>query len=528
MALVTVKRALLSVSDKTDLVPFARSLAELGIELVSTGGTARVLEEAGIPVTPIQDVTGFPEMLDGRVKTLHPRVHGALLGRPDLAEHVAAMEEHGIVPMQLICINLYPFEQTIRREGVTRDEAIEQIDIGGPAMIRSAAKNHAFTCTVTAPGQYDRVIDELRKQDAATSMELRSELASQAFARTAAYDTAISAWMDEHRDEPFPPVLQVSGRRIRSLRYGENPHQRAALYVTDDNGPVQLANAGMRNGKPLSYNNLNDAAAALRLVNDLSLVFPDRTAASVLKHTNACGAAIADDPIEAFLQAWEGDPRAGFGGIVSLSSPVSASLAGTIADGERFLEVIIAPGYEDEAVELLSNRWKNVRLLEVPGIDSIQPSGTSMRSIPGGLLVQEQDVALADPSKWQRAAGPEPTAELLEDAKLLWITCKHLSSNAIAIGGEGRLVGAGTGQVDRVGACRLAIERAGDALASLARRVAASDAFFPFADGPQLLADAGIECIVQPGGSKRDEETINLCQERGITLLLTGTRHFRH
>ena len=528
MGHVSIKRALLSVSDKTDLVPFARALVERGIELISTGGTARVLEEAGIPVTPIQDVTGFPEMMDGRVKTLHPRVHGALLGRPDRPEHVASMTEHDIHPIQLVCINLYPFEQTIRRSGVTDAEAIEQIDIGGPSMLRSAAKNHDFVTTVTHPQQYDRVVNELQQHDGATSIELRHDLAAQTFARTASYDTAISAWMAQRGNEEFPPVFQLTGRLERTLRYGENPHQRAALYGTDAGDSMQLATAPMRNGKPLSFNNLNDAAAALNLINDLALAFSEHCAAVVLKHTNACGAAIAATPAEAFEQAWAGDPRAGFGGVVATSTPIDDDVAVSIVDGQKFLEVIIAPSFSDGAVEQLSRRWPNVRLLEVPGIGSVTPSAPTAKSIPGGLLVQDPDDGLASPARWTHAAGPKPNQQVLDDAGLMWMVCKHLSSNAIAVGSQGMLCGAGTGQVDRVGACQLAIERSGDLLNDRPHIVAASDAFFPFDDGPALLADAGVTCIVQPGGSKRDEDTQRLCEERGITLLLTGVRHFRH
>lgn len=528
MSLVHVKRALLSVSDKTDLIPFARALSELGVELISTGGTAKALEAAGISVTPIQEVTGFPEMMDGRVKTLHPRVHGALLGRPDVPDHVESMDEHGIEPIQLVCINLYPFEQTIRRPDVTREEAIEQIDIGGPSMLRSAAKNHIFVATVTTPAQYDQVVTELQRNDGATSQALRQDLAAEAFARTASYDTAISTWMTSHSDAAFPPVLQLIGRQERILRYGENPHQRAALYRIDTDDALQLATAQMRNGKPLSYNNLNDAAAALLLVSDLALIFPDRCTAAVIKHTNACGAAHGATPVEAFERAWAGDPRAAFGGIVASASAIDDTLATVIADGQKFLEVIIAPSFTDEAVKILADRWTNVRLLEVSGIGDVASQAPVARTIPGGLLVQEPDAGLPDPSRWTHAAGPAPDDALLDDARLLWVACKHLSSNAIAVGGDGMLCGAGTGQVDRVGACTLAIERAGDLLKDRTRVVAASDAFFPFDDGPTILADAGVTCIVQPGGSKRDEDTIQLCNDRGITLMMTGIRHFRH
>ncbi|MCH2148433.1 MAG: bifunctional phosphoribosylaminoimidazolecarboxamide formyltransferase/IMP cyclohydrolase [Phycisphaerales bacterium] len=528
MSLVHVKRALLSVSDKTDLIPFARALSELGVELISTGGTAKALEAAGISVTPIHEITGFPEMMDGRVKTLHPRVHGALLGRPDLTEHAEAMDAHDIKPIQLVCINLYPFEQTIRRAEVTSAEAIEQIDIGGPSMLRSAAKNHDFVATVTTPAQYDQVVTELQQNDGATSQSLRRDLAAEAFARTASYDTAISTWMTSRSDSTFPPVLQLIGRQERVLRYGENPHQRAALYRIDSDDAIQLATAPMRNGKPLSYNNLNDAAAALLLVSDLAIVFPDRCTAAVIKHTNACGAAHGATPVEAFERAWAGDPRAAFGGIVASSSAIDATLATAITEGQKFLEVIIAPSFTDEAVAMLAERWANVRLLEVPGIGDVTPQSLMARTIPGGLLVQEPDAGLPDPARWTHAAGPAPDDALLDDARLLWVACKHLSSNAIAVGGDGMLCGAGTGQVDRVGACTLAIQRAGDLLNDRTRIIAASDAFFPFDDGPTILADAGVTCIVQPGGSKRDEDTVQLCNDRGITLLMTGVRHFRH
>lgn len=526
--LVRVRRALISVSDKTDLIPFARGLRDLGVAIVSTGGTARALAEAEIETIPVERLTGFPEMMDGRVKTLHPLVHGGLLARRDVAEHVAAMERHGIEAIDLVCINLYPFEQTIAREGTTPEEAIEKIDIGGPAMIRSAAKNHDFVAVVTAPGQYDRVIAQLKAQEGATTRAFRRDLAAAAFSRTAAYDTAIAAWMAARREEAFPALLRLTYAHSRDLRYGENPHQRAALYVNPASGEPSIVTAEVLRGKPLSYNNINDAAAALRCVQDLADLRPDHAAAVIVKHATPCGLAIAGDPAEAFAGAHAGDPVAAYGGILALSRRVDTATAERIGALGSFLEVVVAPGWDEAAVERLAARWPNARLLSVAGLAHTGHRKIDYRSIPGGLLAQERDMRIAEPDRWTIAVGPEPDAALRDDAVLAWVAAKHLASNAIAIAAGGRLIGAGSGQVDRVGACRIAVEKARSVLAEGAPAVAASDAFFPFDDGPRVLLDAGVRCLVHPGGSKRDEETFALCRERGAACLVTGVRHFRH
>ena len=528
--LVPVRRALLSVSDKTDLVPFARALADQGIEIVSTGGTHRALVEAGLHPIAIDDLTGFPEMMDGRVKTLHPAVHGGILARRDLDSHVAAMAEHGIEGIDLVCVNLYPFERTIRREETTMDEAIEQIDIGGPSMVRSAAKNHDFVTIVTSPGQYDRLVSELTTHEGATSIELRRKFAAAAFARTAEYDATIAAWMGNQTESSFPSVLRLNYIGQRELRYGENPHQLAAVYRDPDfKGPSVVA-ADLVSGKPLSYNNLLDAAAALELVQDLHDADPDRAAAAVVKHTNPCGAGVADDLAEAFRLAHAGDPLAAFGGIVALDRLVGPDAAAAIIEDCRFLEVVLAPAFDPEASRLLAERWPNCRLLAVGPLDDLGRSGRGVRSVPGGLLAQERDTHPFSPGDLRHAAGPAANDELRMATGLAWTVVKHLKSNAVCIASGHRLLGAGAGQMDRVAACRIAVEKAGD-LSEVVKNgpvIAASDAFFPFDDGPALLADAGVTCLIHPGGSKRDEDTFALCEARGITCLLTGVRHFRH
>ena len=524
-----IRRALISVSDKSDLIPFAKSLAEMGIEIISTGGTARVLTEAGIEVIPIDRVTGFPEMMDGRVKTLHPKIHGGLLARRDQESHVRDMADHDITPIDLVCINLYPFEQTILREGVTRAEAIEQIDIGGPSMLRSAAKNHEAVTVITSVNQYDRVIGEMRDNEGSTSLSLRQELAAAAFMRTAEYDTTISAWMGSRRKEDFPAMLRLSYAHQGSLRYGENPHQLAAVYANPASAEPSVVKADVLHGKALSYNNLNDGAAALMLVQDLYLSEFGPFAAAIIKHANPCGAAIGETLATAFDRAYEGDPLAAYGGVLALSGQVDEATAARICEGKKFLEVIIAPGYDDTALKLLSDRWKNVRLLAVGALGHSPGSRMDYKSVPGGMLLQERDLKPARVSQWKHAAGPAPTEQLIRESGFIWTLAKHLKSNAIAIGTGNQMLGAGMGQVDRINACNLAIERAGKKIeASPTPVIAASDAFFPFSDGPQLLIDAGVKCIVHPGGSKRDQDTFDICDKHGVTCLLTGTRHFRH
>jgi phosphoribosylaminoimidazolecarboxamide formyltransferase/IMP cyclohydrolase len=530
MSGVVKRRALLSVSDKRDLIPFARALEALGFELVSTGGTAKALADAGLRVTPIDQVTGFPEMLDGRVKTLHPKVHGGLLGRVSLPEHVQAMRAHGIVPIELLCVNLYPFAATIAKPGASFEACIEQIDIGGPAMIRSAAKNHESVAVVTDPGQYDRVIEALRRGEGRIDGTLRRELAAEAFAHTARYDATIAAWM-QGPGEFFPETLELRFTRVSSLRYGENPHQRAAVYRDAGTAEPGVVDARVVEGKPLSYNNILDAGAALELVTDLRALPGAVAAACVIKHTNPCGAAIGADVAEAFDRAYAGDPLAAYGGIVAIAGRVDAAIADRIAKPDRFLEVVVADAFDDAAIATLANRWKNVRLIATGARSTAAAKAHRLlRSVPGGLLVQEADDVPVDGATFQHSAGPEPTAAMRADAAFLAVVSKHLKSNAVCIGGGGSLWGAGAGQMDRVAACRHAVDKASARLKAAGKivPVAASDAFFPFDDGPRTLIDAGVGCLVHPGGSKRDADTETLCRERSATLLISGVRHFRH
>jgi phosphoribosylaminoimidazolecarboxamide formyltransferase / IMP cyclohydrolase len=528
--LVPIRRALISVSDKNDLIPFARGLVERGIEIISTGGTHRALTKAGLSPIAVETLTGFPEMMDGRVKTLHPTIHGGILARRDMASHVAAMAKHDIQPIDIVCVNLYPFEQTIRQDEVTTDEAIEQIDIGGPSMVRSAAKNHDFVTVVTDPSQYDRVIGELDSNDGCTTFELRRDLATAAFARTAEYDATIAAWMSGTTSARFPSVLRLSFVGQQQLRYGENPHQDGAVYRDPDFQGPSVTSAKMISGKALSYNNLLDAASALEIVQDLHDIDSGRCASAVIKHTNPCGAGVSDTLSGAFDLAYAGDPLAAYGGIVALSGPVDRATAESIVAGGRFLEVVLAPSFDDDAAALLAERWKNCRLLAIGALDDRGQEGLSLRSIPGGLLAQERDTHPFSASDLRHAAGPAADDDLRQAAGLAWAVVKMLKSNAICIATPERLLGAGAGQMDRVAACRLAVAKAGDLSEARTRGpvIAASDAFFPFPDGPQILIDAGVNCLIHPGGSKRDDETFALCEEHGITCLLTGIRHFRH
>jgi len=523
--LVPLRRALLSVSDKSGLIELARALHARGVTLISTGGTAKAIADAGIPVTGIEDVTGFPEMLDGRVKTLHPLVHGGLLGRRDLASHTEAMAAHGIEPIDLVCVNLYPFEATVANAGVTEAEAIEQIDIGGPSMIRSGAKNHAAVAVVTDASQYAELISDLEANDGKTTLALRRRLAVEAFRRTAAYDAAISTHLGGV-DDLTPAKLTLAFERVEELRYGENPHQRAAVYRTPNAPAGTLVNARQLHGKALSFNNMNDASAALELARSMRTT-SGRVCAVVVKHTNPCGAAAAGDARTAVEMAIAGDPMAAFGGILALTAPVDRAAAERIAAEGTFFEVVIAPSFNADAAEILMTRWKMVRLLEVG--EATPDIRAEHKFIPGGLLVQERDLTVPDPATWTHTAGAKPTDETLRAGAILECVCRALSSNAVLIGGVDagsvRLFGAGAGQMDRVASCLGAVRKAGE-LAKGA--IAASDAFFPFPDGPQILIDAGVTTIIHPGGSKRDDETVALCNTHGVTCLMTGVRHFRH
>lgn len=525
--LVQIRRAILSVSDKAGLVELARTLVDHGVEIISTGGTAKALADAGIPVTHVEAVTGFPEMLDGRVKTLHPAIHGGILARRDDPSHMDALNQHGIGQIDLVCINLYPFEATVAREGVSDAEAIEQIDIGGPSMIRSAAKNHQDVAVVTSPTQYADLIEELRSQGGATSRAFRERLAADAFARTATYDAAIASYLSAGEGH-LPRILGVVGERCSDLRYGENPHQAGAVYRTPGWKGPSVVSARQQHGKQLSYNNVADAAAALRLVADCSRLESDARAACVVKHMNPCGCAVASSAAEAINAALDGDRLAAFGGIIAVSSPLDAAGAAILCAEGVFIEVLIAPAVDADALAMLRQRWQNLRVLEVGSLHGAV-GGVEFRSIPGGVLAQTSDTQRPDPSRWTLAAGPKPSDGQLRAAAVMECVVRALSSNAVAIGGQDggavRLFGAGAGQMDRLAACRIAVEKAGD----MARgAVAASDAFFPFADGPRVLIDAGVALIVHPGGSKRDAETFALCEDRGVTCMVTGVRHFRH
>ncbi|MBC7773410.1 MAG: bifunctional phosphoribosylaminoimidazolecarboxamide formyltransferase/IMP cyclohydrolase [Pyrinomonadaceae bacterium] len=563
---VKIRRALLSVSDKTDLIPFARSLEALGVQIVSTGGTARSLAEAGIRVMPIEQVTGFPEIMDGRVKTLHPSVHGAILARRDNAEHVAAMNTHGIEAIDLVCINLYPFEKTVSQPGVSLEDAIENIDVGGPAMMRAAAKNFHWVTICSSPKRYDQIVNELTASDGCTSLELRAELAAAAFGHTAEYDAAIASFLSRRSPQAFPQVLRLSYTRVDELRYGENPHQSAALYRDPASTGPTIVNSQQLHGKQLSFNNINDAAAALEVVKALrglvsaninsictatfgqgaggnesgsrhSLLLPDHVGACVVKHTNPCGAAVAPSVVAAIDAAIAGDPQAAYGGILAVNSDIDAAAARRIAVDETFFEVVIAPGYSDEALDILRKRWAHVRLLAVGSRASSRARKLDYRSVPGGMLVQDRDSRQSTPEQWEHRAGPAPSPTQAAAAAFLETACKYVASNSIVIGGAVtvsssehssppiRLFGIGSGQVDRVTACRNAVAKAGDLCAGA---IAVGDAFFPFSDGPRVLAEAGVKVIVHPGGSKRDQDTFDLCNEMGITCLTTGVRHFRH
>jgi phosphoribosylaminoimidazolecarboxamide formyltransferase/IMP cyclohydrolase len=521
--LVPVRRALISVSDKTGLAEFAAALVgEFKVELISTGGSARFLRDAGLKVTDVSEITGVAEMMDGRVKTLHPKIHGGLLALRDDPQHVKAMKANGIEPIDLLCVNLYPFQETVAKPGATVEEAIENIDIGGPAMIRSAAKNYRFVLVVTSPQRYDKVLGDLQKHGGSSCGAHRLKQAQHAFAQTADYDAAIAEYLQgtvAPTDMPEHIVLGLSRRQ--TLRYGENPHQKAALYVDDrKSSEASVARARQLHGKELSYINLLDADAALGAVKEFA-----EPAGCIVKHATPCGCAVAENPADAFRRAFEGDPLAAFGGIVALNRPVDRAVALAITSIDKLLEVIVAPSFADDAMALLKDRWKNVRLLQVGPLGEFDPSDLHMHKIAGGFLLQDRDLAGVNESTWKTVSRRAPTAGEMADLKFAWLACKHVKSNAIVVCKNRMLLGAGAGQMDRPSAAKLAIEKAGKRTAGA---VAASDAFFPFPDAPRLLLDAGITAIVHPGGSLKDQETINLIDERGGALVATGQRHFKH
>ncbi|MCK5892289.1 bifunctional phosphoribosylaminoimidazolecarboxamide formyltransferase/IMP cyclohydrolase [Aeromicrobium sp.] len=521
-----IKRALVSVYDKTGLDDLARALHAAGVSLVSTGSTAKTIEAAGVPVTPVEELTGFPECLDGRVKTLHPRVHAGILADSRLDSHVAQLAELGVEPFDLVVVNLYPFRETVA-SGATPDECVEQIDIGGPSMVRAAAKNHPTVAIVTSPDAYGDVRDALAS--GGFTFAQRRHLAAQAFAHTAAYDAAVASWFAASYDtaeDGWPAFVGEAWDKAAVLRYGENPHQRAALYT--EPGAGGLAGASQLHGKEMSYNNYVDTDAAIRAAFD-----HDRPAVAIIKHANPCGIAVGDDIAQAHARAHACDPVSAFGGVIAANRPVSVAMAQQVA--EVFTEVIVAPAYEDGAVEVLQGK-KNIRILQADDLG--QGPATELRQISGGVLVQTRDRVDAvvesggdvtggdDPSTWTLAAGEPADAATLADLAFAWTSVRAVKSNAILLAKDGASVGIGMGQVNRVDSCRLAVERAGDERVQGA--VAASDAFFPFADGPGILIDAGVRAIVQPGGSVRDDETIEAAKAAGVTMYLTGTRHFFH
>ena len=518
--LVPIRRALISVSDKTGLAEFARVLHdEFKVELISTGGTAKFLRELGLPVTDVSTVTGFPEMMDGRVKTLHPKIHGAILAQRDNPQHVAAMRQHGIQPIDLVCINLYPFEQTVRKPGVSFEEAINNIDIGGPSMIRSAAKNHRWVLVVTSPERYEKALGDLREHDGSCCGKHRLKQAQRAFAHTAEYDSVIANYLASAGGiDSGNMVLNL--HKALDLRYGENPHQKATLLVGKKPDEASVAFAKQLHGKELSYINLLDADGALACVKEF-----DRPAACIVKHTTPCGCAVADDLPTAFRRAFEGDPLAAFGGIVALNRSIDMATAQAITSIDKLLEVIVAPDFQPDALKLLRERWKNVRLLEVGPIGHFDPAELHMHKIVGGLLVQQRNLLGVDDANWKIASKRQPTPSEMADLKFAWLVCKHVKSNAIVVAKDGMLMGAGAGQMDRPSAARLTIAKAADRVKGC---VGASDAFFPFPDAPKLLLEAGVTAIIHPGGSLRDQETLDVVNQAGAAMVVTGQRHFKH
>ena len=548
------RRALVSTSDKTGLGPFVGGLVELEFEILSTGGTRRFLENQGIKVIEVSSYTGFPEIMAGRVKTLHPKIHGAILGRPDLSEDIEAMEIHGILPFELVVCNLYPFDQTVARKGVTAEEVIEQIDVGGPSMVRAAAKNHAYTGIVTDPSQYRLVLNALR--DGRLSDPIRRSLAAEAFELTATYDRAISDYMasqeaqrskhddlassslqnktapeqiargssvtDKHADR-FPNSLSLRFQRLSELRYGENPHQNAAFYSETAASIASLASAEQLHGKELSYNNLLDLDSALSIVREF-----DQPAAVVIKHNNPCGCAWGSSLAVAFAKAYAGDPLSAFGSVLGFNRPIDLATAEQMCEPQRFIEAVIAPGFDEDAIEALMTRpkWKkNVRLMRCPISNDGLPRGLDYRRVTGGLLVQDRDEQPDPQHEWQIVSERTASDAEKSDLTFAWKVCKHVRSNTIVFAKDGAIVGVGAGQMSRLDAAFMAAHKAG---ARSHGAVVASDAFFPFRDGIDQVAQAGITAVIQPGGSRNDEEVITACREHHLAMIFTGRRHFKH
>lgn len=518
---VTVRRALISVSDKTGVVEFAKGLSDLGVDLVSTGGTAKALREAGLEVRSITDLTDFPEIMDGRVKTLHPKLHTSLLARRDDPAHVAAAQEHEVEWVDLVCVNLYPFEEVTANPDVTDSDAIENIDIGGPTMIRASAKNHAFVATVVDPGSYEAVLEELKTSGNRLSLSTRRELAGKAFVRTATYDTAIAAWFaapgaPEQGEEGHPGRVVRAFEKRQDLSYGENPHQIASYYAEAGVRVDLLTRFEQLAGKDLSYNNLLDLDAARRIVDDF-----DEPACVIIKHNNPCGVAVGPDALSAYRKAFACDPLSAFGGVIAFNREVDGPVATALM--EQFVEVLAAPGYSTEALEIMAAK-PNIRILNDHDAGGAH-TAPEIREVLGGVLIQDRDTGQKGREGMEVVSKRQPTEEEWEDMLFAWTVARHVKSNAIVFAKGGATLAVGAGQMSRVDSARIAVSKAQESLEGSA---VASDAFFPFADGPKEAIDAGASCVIQPGGSIRDDEVIAACDEAGVVLVMTGRRHFRH
>jgi phosphoribosylaminoimidazolecarboxamide formyltransferase/IMP cyclohydrolase len=524
-----IKQALISVSDKTGVLEFARTLSGMGVNILSTGGTAKLLADNGIKVTEVADYTGFPEMLDGRVKTLHPKVHGGILARRDLPEHVSALEKHGIPTIDMVVVNLYPFQQTVAKEQCSLEDAIENIDIGGPTMLRSAAKNHKDVVVVCDPADYSRVLDEMKANNGEVGYDTKFALAKKVFAHTAQYDGAITNYLTALGEDKqhatrsaYPQTLNLHFEKVQEMRYGENPHQSAAFYR--DLVPLAgaLANYTQLQGKELSYNNIADADAAWECVKTFDA--SDNSAACVIiKHANPCGVAIGIDPLDAYSKALKTDPTSAFGGIIAFNRELDGKAAEAIA--KQFVEVLIAPAFSAEAKQVFAAK-QNVRLLEIPLAKAV--NAYDFKRVGGGLLLQSPDAKNVMPEELKVVTTKQPTPQQMQDLMFAWRVAKFVKSNAIVFCGNGMTLGVGAGQMSRVDSARIASIKAQNAGLSLAGSAVASDAFFPFRDGLDVVVDAGATCVIHPGGSMRDQEVIDAANERGVVMLFTGTRHFRH
>jgi len=516
-----ITRALISVSDKTGIVEFSKELARSKVEILSTGGTAKLLRDAGLEVMDVSQFTGFPEMLDGRVKTLHPKVHGGLLGMRSNPAHVAKMKEYGIEPIDMVVVNLYPFEATVEKEGCTMEEAIENIDIGGPTMLRSAAKNYPDVTVIVDHADYRRVLAEMAENNGAVGVKTNFNLAVKVFQHTAAYDGAISNYLGARlgeKIEEYPATFTLQVKKVQDLRYGENPHQSAAFYLEKSVREPSVANSVQLQGKELSFNNIIDLDGAIETVKE----FHDQAAAVIIKHTNPCGVALAGTPLDAYLMARECDPVSAFGGIVGFNRIVDGAAAKELSS--TFLEAVVAPGYTEEALEIFKAK-KNVRVMQVPILTGCEQEGYDLKKVVGGLLIQGRDLGIVRAANCRVVTARKPSANELAALDFAWKVCKHVKSNAIVFTNRVQTVGIGAGQMSRVDSSRIAVQKA---QLPTKGTVLASDAFFPFRDGVDAAAEAGVTAIIQPGGSIRDEEVIRAADEHGMAMVFTGMRHFRH